>query len=145
MKKTIAKILLTSAFAATLALAQGPHNAPDPATFAQHRVERLTTLLSLTSAQQQQATTIFTNAATARSAAHANLKTAHQNLKDAVKSNNTATIDQAANAIGALTTQTTSIYAKAQAAFFQILTPDQQTKLSQFESQNHGHGRRGHQ
>jgi Spy/CpxP family protein refolding chaperone len=34
--------------------------------------------------------------------------------------------------------QSTSIHAKADAAFYQILTPEQQTKLTELESQHVG-------
>jgi Spy/CpxP family protein refolding chaperone len=66
------------------------------------------------------------------------LKTAHQSLTDAVKSNNSAGIDQASSTIGSLTAQMTAADSKAEAAFYQILTPDQQTKYT--ESQGRGFG-----
>ena len=131
MKKTINTFLWTSALATSLLFAQGRGTPPDPATMAQHRVEFLTNLLTLTTTQQQEATTIFTNAATAEAAVRTNLKTAHDNLKAAIQKNDTAAIDQIALTIGNLTAQSTSIDAKANAAFYQILTPDQQTKFNQ--------------
>jgi Spy/CpxP family protein refolding chaperone len=136
MKKLTTAILLIVALAATLLLAQTPPTKPhDPAMYVQHRVNFLTTVLSLTAAQQQQATTIFTNAANATSSLHSSMKTAHDSLKTAIKSNDTAGIDQAAATIGNLTAQLVSGQAKAHAAFYQILTPDQQNKLSQLESE----------
>lgn len=134
--RTVTALLLSSA----LVFAQGRGNPPDPATFVQHRVDRLTTLLSLNSTQQQQATTIFTNAATAENSLRTSLKTAHQSLQEAVQKNDSASIDQASATIGNLTAQMTSAQAKADAAFYQILTPDQQTKFTQAESQG-GFGR----
>ena len=131
MKRTIISFLLLSA----LAFAQRSGNPPDPATVAQHRVDRLTTLLSLTTDQQQQAKTIFTNAATAGTAAHDSMRAAHESLAAAVKKNDIATIDQASTTIGNLTAQLISIDAKANAAFYQILTADQQSK---FDSQGPG-------
>jgi Spy/CpxP family protein refolding chaperone len=113
---------------------------PDPATQAQHHIQFLTKLLALTTAQQQQATTIFTNAATASSALHDQMKTAHQSLQAAIIANNSTNIGTAATTIGGLTTQLVSIEATAQAAFYQILTADQQTTLTNFEqSPKHGH------
>jgi len=106
-----------------------------------HRVEYLTTVLSLTSAQQQQATTIFANAATAESGVHDNLRAARQSLQTAIAGNDGPGIDQAAATIGSLTTQLTSLQAKARAAFYQILTAEQQSKLTKLESQ-HGPGGR---
>ena len=129
MKNKITGVLLTSLFAASCVFAQGKHTPPDPATIAQRRIAHLTTLLTLTTAQQQQATNIFTNSATADATVRTNLQAAHQALSDAIKKNDTAGIDQAANTIGSLTTQLTSTDGKAEAAFYQILTPDQQTKL----------------
>ncbi|MFB3813165.1 MAG: Spy/CpxP family protein refolding chaperone [Terriglobales bacterium] len=137
MRKTVTIILLGLA-CATPMLAQNPPKPPDPATMAQRRVQFLTTLLSLNGAQQQQATTIFTNAASTHTTIHENMKTARQNLANAVRNNDTAVIDQLAATIGNLTTQATATHAKAQAAFFQILTPDQQTKLTELERERHG-------
>lgn len=139
MKKTFTYFLLTSAFATCLAFAQRPGDKPPTAAnFAERRIQHLTTLLSLTSDQQQQATTIFASAATAQSAVRDGLKNAHQALKDAVKTNNLSAIEQASTTIGNLTAQSTSANAKADAAFYQILTPDQQTKLNQIQDQHHG-------
>jgi Spy/CpxP family protein refolding chaperone len=104
----------------------------------QHRIAFLTTLLTLTTAQQQQATTIFAAAATAAAPLHTSMKAARQALQTAVTGNDAATIDTNAATIGSLTSQLTSVEAKASAAFYQILTPEQQTKLTQFESQGHG-------
>ena len=67
----------------------------------QHRVNFLTTVLSLTSSQEQKATTIFTNAAKEDSTVFANLKTARQQLSTDVKSNEpTSAIMQVSNTIG---------------------------------------------
>ena len=79
-----------------------PTSAPSPATMVAHRVEYLTTVLSLTSAQQQQATTIFTNATIAESGVHDNLRAARQSLQTAIAGNDSAGIDEAAATIGSL-------------------------------------------
>ena len=50
-----------------MAQAQTPHTPPSPAQMAQHQVQRYTTLLSLNSAQVEQATAFFTAEATAHS------------------------------------------------------------------------------
>ena len=135
-------LLLTFACATTL-FAQRPGNPPDPATMVQHRVSSLATLLTLTASQQQQATTIFTNAATAESSVCTNLKAPHQTLSDAVKSDDLSTIDQTSTTIGNLMAQSVSTSAKARAAFYQILTPDQQAKFSQIQTQRPGRLRPG--
>jgi len=112
----------------------------DPAARIQRHVDHLTKELGLTPAQQQQATTIFTDATTSQKSFHDQMRAAHQSLKAAVQKNDSAGIDQASNTIGGLTGQMTSAHAKAQAAFYQILTPDQQSKLKESE----GHGHMGH-
>jgi Spy/CpxP family protein refolding chaperone len=134
MKTLLRLITITTLLAATM-LAQrfGPRagggTPPDPATMAQHQVARLTTLLSLTPAQASQATTIFTNAATATAALQTSLHTDHTSLQAAIKSNAASTIDQLSTSIGALQGQILSTQSKADAAFYAILTSDQQTKL----------------
>ncbi len=141
MKNTVRSIAIILALAASFVFAQQmapPHG--DPATHMQHHLAMLTKHLDLTAAQQQQATTIFTNAASAQTTLHASLKTAHDGLNSAIKNNDTAGIDQAAATIGNLTAQMISNHARSQAAFFQILTPDQQTKMTQFESQHQHFG-----
>jgi len=112
-----------------------------PANRVQHRVSFLTTLLTLTPAQQQQATTIFTNAATANTAVYANLKTARQNLWTAVQNDDTSSITSITNSIGTLTAQLSANNAQADAAFYKTLTADQQAKLTQLHSLRHGHFR----
>jgi Spy/CpxP family protein refolding chaperone len=103
----------------------------------QHRVQFLTTVLSLTAEQQTQAATIFTNAANADASVRGNLKTAHQALKTAIQNNDLPTIEQTAYTIGTLTGQTTANNANAQAAFYQILTADQKTKYGQLGENFH--------
>jgi Spy/CpxP family protein refolding chaperone len=68
------------------------------------------------------------------------LQAAHQSIGDAVKANDTAAIDQAATTIGNLTAQSTAIDAKANAAFYRILTPDQQAKFATSPGPGRGPG-----
>jgi len=132
MKLSMCAVLLASAL-----LAQRPFGVltgatpPDPATVVADQVAHLTSLLTLTTAQQSQATTIFTNAITAVTPLRTSEQAARQSLPAAVKSNATATIDQLATTIGSLEGQILSIQNKADAAFYGILTADQQSKLSQ--------------
>ncbi|HUJ22074.1 MAG TPA: Spy/CpxP family protein refolding chaperone [Bryobacteraceae bacterium] len=139
MKKLIATFALSSMLVTPLVLAQSPGKGHNAANMVQHRVNFLTTVLSLTTAQQQQATTIFTTAATAHAAVSSGWKAAHQALNTAVKNNDSAGIEQAATTIGSLTAQRTGNDAKAEAAFYQILTADQQAKWSQLGG-GFGHG-----
>lgn len=134
-------VLILAIAAAVPALAQTTSTtsrAPSANDIANRQVKTLTALLSLTSAQQQQATTIFTNAAEAQQPLMASNKEAHDTLRTAIKSNDGATIDRAANTIAQNTAQLTSIKAKADAVFYQVLTSEQQTKLSELESQHMG-------
>jgi Spy/CpxP family protein refolding chaperone len=125
MKKTIFALLVLAASA----FAQGPGKPPGPPN-PTDMVAHLTALLSLTTAQQAQATTIFTNEQTAVQAIDTELQTAHTSLAAAVKSNTTATIDSLSAQIGVYHGQILSTQSKAQAAFYAILTADQQTKYS---------------
>jgi Spy/CpxP family protein refolding chaperone len=93
----------------------------------------LTTLLSLTANQQTQAASIFSAAIASLSTVKQSMKSARQNLGEAVIFN-AADINQMAAAIGNLAAQRHSIGASANAAFFQILTPAQQATLNQLRS-----------
>jgi len=142
MNKTL-RLIAAAALFATALMAQryGPRGSggpPDPATMVQRQVERLSTLLNLTAAQASQATTIFTNSITATSALQTTLHADRQSLQAAVKSNSSATIDQLSTAIGGLSGQILSIQSKADAAFYAILTSDQQAKLDQLGGFGHG-------
>jgi len=134
---------VTAALTTVLALAQYPRprasggTPPDPATMIQMRVAHLTALLGLTSAQQTQATTIFTNAYTAGQSIQTSLQTDRTTLSDAVKANTTTTIDQVSGTIGTLQGQLLAINSKADAAFYAILTADQKTT---YDSMPHGPG-----
>ena len=135
------KFCVAAALTAALAFAQYPRprasggTPPDPTTMIQMRVAQLTALLGLTSAQQTQATTIFTNAYNAGQSVQSSLQTDRQTLADAVKADNTTTIDQVSATIGTLQGQLTAINSKADAAFYAILTADQKTK---YDSMPHG-------
>jgi Spy/CpxP family protein refolding chaperone len=133
----ISKLLFVAAAIAAALFAQRPFGTltsatpPDPTTIVANQVGRLTSLLTLTTAQQAQATTIFTNSLNAITPLQTTIHTGQASLKTAVKGNDTATIDQLAAEIGTAQGQILSIQNKADAAFYAILTPDQQTKLSQ--------------
>lgn len=148
MKKYLLALLAVAALSTSVVFAQHMRTPPDPATMVQHHVDHLTKALSLTPAQQQQATTMLTGLMQGQQAQHEQMKAAHDSLKAAVQKNDAAGIEQAAATIGNLTAQGIAAHAKAQAAFAQTLTPDQQAKFSSMEMGGegmHGHGRmRGH-
>jgi Spy/CpxP family protein refolding chaperone len=139
MNKTILTTLL---FASVSAFAQdsGTIAPPSAAQIAAHQVAHLTKLLTLTSSQQTQATTIFTTAETALLPLRASLKTAKTTLTTAIEGNDSATIATQTTEIGTLTAQEQLVRATAEAAFYQILTPTQQTSYA--EELTHGLGDR---
>jgi Spy/CpxP family protein refolding chaperone len=114
------------------------HQPPDPAKMVQHRVDFLTEELGLSPVQQQQATTIFTEATANQKSLHDQIKSAHESLQAAVTKNDSAAIDQAAGSIGNLMAQSISAHAKSEAAFYQTLTPDQQSKYAQLRQHKAG-------
>lgn len=149
MKKPITAFLLVCAFATTLLFGQTPTptptpsptpGPPNPAQMIQRRVQRLTTLLNLTSDQQQQAINFFTTAANTAGPLLTQLRTARQSLHTAIQNNDLNTINQVATQIGTLTAQLTVAGAVAEAQFFHILTPDQQQKLNALQERRHGKG-----
>jgi Spy/CpxP family protein refolding chaperone len=107
------------------------HGTPDVAARVERRVERLTRMLSLNDSQQQQATSIFTNAAKADTPVMADMHTARQNLAKTVTTNEPSLIKQYATTIGNDTGTLVANEASAFSQFYEILTPEQQTKLSQ--------------
>ena len=135
MKKSAVRACGLAAILSATLVAQGPFgvltSSPADATMVEHRVARLTALLGLSSEQATQATTIFTNAQTALAPFETSLRQASEALPAAVKSNATSTIDTLATTIGSATAQITAIRNKADAAFYGILTSDQQAKFGQ--------------
>ena len=103
---------------------------------AQHQVQRYTTLLTLTPAQVEQATTYFTAEATAHQNARASERTAHQALEAAVKANDSATIQSTSATLGQMSGEMMAAHAVAQAQFYAILTADQKTKFDQLEQEH---------
>jgi len=98
---------------------------------AQNQVARLTQLLTLSTTQAAQATTIFTNALTAARSLQTTLQSDRTTLETAITTNSTGIIDQVSQNIGVLEGQITAIQAKADAAFYAILNSDQQAKFTQ--------------
>ena len=121
--------------------AQAQRTPPTPEQMAQHEVSRYTTLLSLNSQQEADATSIFTAAATTESTLRATERTTHQALEAAIKSDDTAAIEQAATSLGQISGERMTAHALAQAKFYATLTADQKTKFAELERGFHGeHG-----
>ncbi len=123
--------------------AQKTWTPPTPEVMAQHQVSRYSTLLSLTSEQQTQATTLFTEEATSGKTLRASERTAHETLETAIKSGDTAAIQEAATTLGQLTGQQIALRATTQAKFYALLTADQKTKYAAMEQEHRG-GPGGH-
>jgi len=140
---TFATIAVGAVFAQTTT----PTTPPTPPTPEQRiakRVEFLTTVLSLSTGQATQATTIYTTEYTSASALHSSVKDARTKLQtdiQAVASQNIVDADVAA--LGALNIKLDTIHADAQLQFRSILTADQRTKLdalNQHGGPGFGHG-----
>jgi Spy/CpxP family protein refolding chaperone len=150
MRTTLLKVVAFLAVTSMIAAAQHG-NPPDPAEMVQHHVDHLTKQLSLTPEQQQLATSLLTQVVNNSKTVHEQMRTAHENLHAAIQKNDTAAIEQISSTIGNLTAQQTAAHAKAMAQFFQALTPEQQTKFTEFVHHGmgmdgmgmHGHGRPG--
>jgi Spy/CpxP family protein refolding chaperone len=140
------RVFLTTfllAFSTVLVRAQSTATPPTAAQIVANQVARLTKLLDLTSAEQTSATTIFTTEQTALAALRTSMQTARTALKTAITSNDTATIATDAAQIGTLTGQEVAAQATASAAFYAILTADQQTKYETLGPLGGGPGGRG--
>jgi Spy/CpxP family protein refolding chaperone len=128
---TTRQIGLTT-FGALLAarmLAQGPS--------VEMRVDRLATELGLSDAQKVKATAIYNDAATAGVSIQGSLRDNRESLADAVKKNDTAAITALSTTAGMLIGQLLAVNTKADAAFYAILTADQQAK---YDTLPHGPG-----
>jgi Spy/CpxP family protein refolding chaperone len=111
--------------AATLAFGQTAGTPPSPATIAQMRVNQLAQSLNLTDAQKASALSIFTSSITNSQTIQTSLRTNQQSIADAIKKNDSASIDALAAASGVLQGKALAINAKADAAFYALLTTDQ--------------------
>ena len=124
-----------------LASAQStPPTPPTPAQMVANQVARLTKLLDLNATQQASATTIFTTEQTALATDRTNLQTARKALQTAIKANDTGTIATQATQIGTLTGDEVLAQATASAAFYLLLTPDQQSKYDTLGPRGGGPG-----
>jgi Spy/CpxP family protein refolding chaperone len=130
MKKQILAGTTLTAVLVLLAHAQSTATAPSAGQIVANQVARLTQLLELNTSQQASATTIFTTEQTALTALRIGMQTARSALQTAIKSNDTAAISTEATQIGALTGQEVLAQSTAAAAFYAILTADQQSKYA---------------
>jgi hypothetical protein len=94
----------------------------------------LTAFLSLSPGQQAEAVSIFAAASTSAVELKPTAKANKRSLGTSAGANDSVGIGQAALAIGKVAAQRHTIGAKANAALYQILTADQQEKLTKFRS-----------
>jgi Spy/CpxP family protein refolding chaperone len=135
------RYVIAATLAAVIAISASAQTLPKPPSageMALHKVKTLTALLNLTSTQQQQAQAIYGSAAKSQQTLFEGEKEAREALRAAARNDDTAAIDQIAATLGQSMAESTSIRAKADAAFYQILTAEQQSKLSDLESQHLG-------
>src|SRR3569832_2115335 len=123
MKLSLALLAATLAFGQTTGTTTG--TAPSPATMAQMRVNQLSQTLNLPAAQKASALSIFTTSITNAQTIQTSLRTNQQSIAAAIKTNDSATIDSLATASGVLQGKALAINAKADAAFYALLTTDQ--------------------
>src|SRR6202021_79350 len=136
MKKTALILALACAMLAAPAMfAQAPAADAPPENSAargqrmiQHRLAYMTTVLTLTPAQQTQVKNVLTAAVTNGASTHGSMKTAHDSLKTAIHANDAAGREQAATTIGNLMAQEELARAKNEAATYKRLTPHHPTK-----------------
>jgi Spy/CpxP family protein refolding chaperone len=131
LKNITIQLLSLAAVTASLSLTQAvaQNGPPDPARMVQMRVDRMNEELKLSKAQQKQITGIYMDAQTGNQSVMGGMRTANESLVAAIKSNDANAMSQASNTIGTLTAQLTVNNAKAEAAVYAALTPDQQAKF----------------
>ena len=112
---------------------------PTPAQMAQREVQQYSSLLTLTSEQQEQALTIYTAAATTTEPLQTSERTLHQTLETAITTGEASVISQTAASLGQINGEITAARALADAKFYQLLTADQQTRFTALKN-THMHG-----
>jgi len=137
----LSSVALVAGLALPHAIAQnGP---PDPAEMVKMRVERMNDTLKLNKDQQKKIQSIYMDAQKANQEVMGGMREANQSIAAAIKSNDTNAMSQAANTVGTLTAQMTVNNAKAEAAVYALLTPDQQSKYQPMGMGGRGMGMGG--
>lgn len=132
-----------AALAATLSVAPaGAQNGPpDPGQMIDMRIERMNENLKLSKDQQKKIKSLYMDAQKANMEVMGGMREANQSIAAAVKNNDANAMSQAANMIGNLTAQMTVNNAKAEAAVWAVLTPEQQAKYQPMVGGMGGMGR----
>ncbi len=95
----------------------------------------LANALNLTDAQKAQAKALFQDTRQKSQPIRQQVQAARQSLEQAIKTDNQAGIQTAANNLSQLQSQLIVIRSNAMAQFYQQLTPEQKAKADQLESQ----------
>jgi Spy/CpxP family protein refolding chaperone len=117
---------------------------PPPARHFQRHGQFATAMaaqLNLTDAQKSQMKSIFDEARQSSQPVRQQLKQTRESLQAAIKAGNSEQIQQLSATQGTEMGQLTAIRSSAHAKMFQILTPEQQQKLSTLQAARHA--RRG--
>jgi hypothetical protein len=133
--KTLVKAITITALCTAMIFAQGPFRGRTSGSGSGNgitrEVNRLTTLLDLTTAQATSVTGFLTTAQTAVTPAQATIKTDRTALATAVKTaNSESTIASLSAAIGVAEGQILAAESAAAASIYGILQPNQQTKFT---------------
>ncbi len=131
MKRYLVTLAALGAMMAGIALAQPA--APAPAKLKARLMKRMIQTLELTPAQKQQAKSILQNTRQQAQPLAQQLKTERQSLNAAIRSGDSAQIQQLSTAMGTLQGQLLGIRSAGRAQFYGLLTPDQKAKAAAFE------------
>lgn len=126
-------LLAAMAMASPFSRAQ---TAPTAAQMAQMIVQRYSMVLGLSSTQGEEAVTIFTTEETTEATIRTAEQTAEKSLLTAIEGNDSSTIATVAATLGGLRGQEIHAQATAEAAFYAILTTEQQTRFAQVLEQS---------
>jgi Spy/CpxP family protein refolding chaperone len=142
MKQQLFEIAAAVALAAGVLFAlQTPATGTEPAPRQaplEHPVfghQQMMQALNLTTAQQQQAQTIFGDANQKAQPLQQEMRQNREALFAAVKANNTSQIERLSSQQGELQGKAMAIRSEAMAKFYAILTPEQRTKADQIHQQ----------
>jgi Spy/CpxP family protein refolding chaperone len=149
MKKTLLAVIAAGLMVAPGVFAQSQATPSTSAKHAHHRgdmtmrvqrhVNHLATVLSLSPDQKQKATEIFTNAAKENAPVFADLRSERKSLRMAAEKNESAdAIKQFSDKIGSDVAQMATNEATAGKQFYQVLSPEQQSKLNQLHGERRG-------
>jgi Spy/CpxP family protein refolding chaperone len=143
MKNNLIRLATVAAMAAGMTFAQVPAQTPQEQPPAAHRTERgrkaehqrMMQSLNLTSAQKQEAKTLFQEARASSKPVREQLRQNRQALADAIKADDTARIHTLSARQANLFAQMTEIRADAMAKFYTKLSPGQRAKADQLHQQ----------